>query len=117
MSKLLIFTVIILVSAGICSAQTGWISGTALYVGEKTGEAVEAPNITITLKLKGKNVLLMTDSLGDYYNTPLSPGKYCLFSAKSTEGKIITFSPKQIKYFYIKSNENLRFDVMLVRGR
>lgn len=118
MGKLLIFTALILASAGICLAQTGWLSGTAVYVREKPGKAVEAPNVIITLKTKGrKNVLVTTDLLGDYYNTPLPPGRYCLQSVKRNDGNIIMFAPNQIRYFQIKSGENLRFDVLLVETK
>jgi hypothetical protein len=113
MSKALILIIVLLISTSVSFGQNGWLSGTAVYVGVKPGES-EAANITVVLRIKHMNVSITTDSIGDYYNTPLRQGRYCLVSA-SADGSILKFAPKQIRCFRIKSDKELRFDIMLLK--
>ena len=95
------FAFIFIFSVGLCFAQTGIIKGVTLEEG--TGKTV--PNISI--KIKSKKILTVSDMNGEFIIRNIAVGKYDLeFSAIGYDGKIIS----EVE---VLANETTSINVML----
>jgi hypothetical protein len=72
-------------------------------------------NVTVELEHKHQVILLLSDEHG-YYVKELPEGTYCLKAARDTKGNPLHFSPRQHNCFKIKSQNDTRFDVMLLKS-
>ena len=105
-----------LTSAGPCA---GWLSGTVASV--KTNRrhevAAEVPHARLLLQFKTTEVLVVSDERGDYYGTPLECGDYRLQRVTDHDGSRLRTAWGQPTRFSVRSDQNTRFDVTVVRTK
>lgn len=102
-------------SVEVLRPQAGTVAGGTLFVDEKEKRRLgDAPNVTLELEHKKRILTIVSDDKGDFA-VKLPKGNYRLKSARNADRRPLRFSPSQYEYFQVKSNQDTRLDVMLLR--
>ena len=118
-SKLVLSSILLLLLIGKVAAQkknqTGYLFGNVLFAPAQQGD-YGTPAVGIIFEIKRENnITKITTNEAGLIDEKLPIGNYLLVSAKTAEGKLISFKSNQYKSFQIRSNETKRFDIVVLK--